>query len=86
MSCSCRTSCRNSSVLIWGRPSSKISHCGDLVAANVQFADDRDFEAHRKHDTEARKVTDEKYCGSFELCQTKFAVFFGSCEMRTWRC
>jgi len=46
------------------------------VAANVQFADDRDFEAHRKRDTEARKVADEKYLGSLiESCQTKFSEF-----------
>ena len=48
----------------------------DLVAANVQFADDRDFEAHRKRDTKARKVADEKYLGSLiESCQTKFSEF-----------
>ena len=46
------------------------------MAANVQFADDRDFEAHRKRDTEARKVADEKYLGSLiESCQTKFSEF-----------
>ena len=49
---------------------------GDLVATNVQFADDQDFEANRKCDTEARKVADEKYIGSLmKLCHTKFSVF-----------
>ena len=47
-------------MLIW-REKRPAIRTGDLVAANVQFSDDRDFEAHRKRDTEARKVADEKY-------------------------
>ena len=48
----------------------------DRAAANVQVADDRDFDAHRMRDTEARKVADENYFGSsVTLCQTKFSEF-----------
>merc|ERR1712136_154240 len=60
-----------------------------MGAANVQFADDRDFEAHRKRDTEARKVADEKHLGSLiESCQTKFSEFEAWQKLRVedWRC
>ena len=56
---------------------------GDLVAANVRFADDQDFEANRKCDTETRKVADEKYFGSLiKLCHAKFSVFKAHQKLR----
>ena len=53
------------------------------LAANVQFAVDRDFEANRKRDTEARKVADEKYFESLiKLCQTKLSMFKAHQQLR----
>ena len=41
----------------------------------MQVADDRDFDAHRMRDTEARKVADENYFGSsIKWRQTKFSM------------
>ena len=81
MSCSCTTSCGKVPCRFGEkRPAIRT---GDLVVAHVRFADDRDFEAHRKHDTEARKVADEKYLrSSTELCQTKFSEFQARRKLR----